>query len=158
MIFAGTDLGVFKSTDEGASWVSFNTGFPNVEIYDMKYKESPQVLLAATHGRGCFTFDLSTIVAIQNINGTPESFSISQNYPNPFNPVTTIKYEIPSLSFVTLKIYDALGNEVVSAVNKNVHPGKYEYTWNASGFSSGMYFYKIIAGDFAETKSMILLK
>lgn len=56
-IFTGTDLGVFKSTDEGANWISFNTGFPNVEVYDLKYKESAKILLAATHGRGCFMFD-----------------------------------------------------------------------------------------------------
>ncbi|MBS1516862.1 MAG: hypothetical protein JSS91_02115 [Bacteroidetes bacterium] len=62
-IFAGTDLGVFSSTNEGVSWVSFNTGFPNVEVYDLKYKEGPKVLLAATHGRGCFIYDFKNLVS-----------------------------------------------------------------------------------------------
>lgn len=65
-IFAGTDLGVFQSTNEGTNWSSFNTGFPNVEVYDLKYKEGPKVLLAATHGRGCFMYDLN--ITIQTLN------------------------------------------------------------------------------------------
>lgn len=60
-IFAGTDLGVYRSTNDGASWSSFNSGFPNVEVYDLKYKESAKLLMAATHGRGCFTFDFNNL-------------------------------------------------------------------------------------------------
>ncbi|MEO8665232.1 MAG: hypothetical protein ABI462_07035 [Ignavibacteria bacterium] len=66
-IFTGTDLGVFHSTDDGASWAPFNTGFPNVEVYDLKYKEGPKVLLAATHGRGCFRFDFNVVVKTLNL-------------------------------------------------------------------------------------------
>ncbi|HMS33227.1 MAG TPA: hypothetical protein PKC91_04000 [Ignavibacteria bacterium] len=60
-IFAGTDLGVYRSTNDGTSWTSFNSGFPNVEVYDLKYKESAKILMAATHGRGCFTFDFNNV-------------------------------------------------------------------------------------------------
>ena len=94
----------------------------------------------------------------------PGEFSLAQNYPNPFNPSTTIKYEIPSvasdfsLSNVTLKVYDILGREVATLVNKQQKAGYYEVNWNAVNNSSGVYFYKILAGDFVETKKMLLLR
>ncbi len=88
----------------------------------------------------------------------PTEFSLEQNYPNPFNPTTTIKFQIPGLSFVTLKIYDVLGNEVATLVNEEKPVGSYEIQFDASNHSSGIYFYKLHAGDFAETKKMLLLK
>jgi hypothetical protein len=111
-IFAGTDLGVYMSYNEGASWSLFNTGMPTVEVYDLKYRETNKILLAATHGRGCFKIDLTSFTGIQNNNVTAESYGLSQNYPNPFNPTTKIKYSVPGSALVTLKIYDILGNEV----------------------------------------------
>ena len=80
------------------------------------------------------------------------------NYPNPFNPSTTIRYSIPEASFTTLKIYDALGNEVSSLVNETKSAGTYEVEFNASDFSSGIYYYTLKAGSFTETKKMILMK
>ena len=158
MLFVGTDLGVFQSTNDGADWVTFNTDFPTVEVYDLKYKEGPSILLAATHGRGCFTFDISTIVNINNQHGLADKFSLSQNYPNPFNPSTTIKYEIPLGNQVTLKVYDVLGNEIASLINAKLNAGSYETEFNASKLSSGVYFYKLTVGDVSEIKSMILVK
>ena len=89
-----------------------------------------------------------------------------QNYPNPFNPSTTIKFEIPSViasgakqsQFVTLKVYDILGNEVVTLVNEEKQPGVYEVEFDASSLSSGMYLYKLQANTFVQTKKMILAK
>jgi len=158
MIFVGTDLGVFKSTNEGANWVSFNSGFPNVEVYDMKYKEGPQILLAATHGRGCFTFDVGSTVGISGSNNIPGKFHLSQNYPNPFNPVTRIKYELESPGFVTLKVYNALGSEVANLVDKRQSAGKYEISFDGKSLPSGVYFYRISSGEFSEVKSMMLIK
>jgi len=158
MLFVGTDVGVFQSTNEGADWVVFNTGFPNVEVYDLKYKEGPKILMAATHGRGCFTFDISTIVNINNINGTPDKFTLSQNYPNPFNPVTKVEFGISKLGFVSLKVYDVLGNEVKTLVNENKPAGIYEAEFDGSNLSSGVYFYRLSADEFVETKSMLLVK
>jgi hypothetical protein len=88
----------------------------------------------------------------------PEEFALHQNYPNPFNPTTTIKYQIPELSFVTLKIYDVLGSEIITLVNEEKSIGNYEVDWNASGLPSGIYFYKLQAGNFVETMKMLLLK
>jgi photosystem II stability/assembly factor-like uncharacterized protein len=157
-IFAGTDLGVYMSYNEGASWSLFNTGMPTVEVYDLKYRETNKILLAATHGRGCFKIDLTSFTGIQNNNVTAESYGLSQNYPNPFNPTTKIKYSVPGSALVTLKIYDILGNEVETIVNGMQNRGVYEVQWDASKHSSGVYIYKINAGSFIDSKMMMLVK
>lgn len=95
----------------------------------------------------------------------PDEYELNQNYPNPFNPLTTINYQLPDLSYVTLKIYDVLGTEVESLVNKEKPPGYYSVTFNGSNLSSGVYFYRLKvypaiggAGSFIETKKMVLLR
>ena len=93
----------------------------------------------------------------------PTEFALSQNYPNPFNPSTIIKYAIPQASFVTLKIYNMLGQEVATLVNGQTDIGFHSITWNgrtnAGSFaSSGVYIYRIVAGDFVQVKKMNLLK
>ena len=90
-------------------------------------------------------------------------FKLEQNYPNPFNPSTTIKYSIPSVGthrgvFVQLRIYDILGNEVITLVNEEKPAGKYEVIWNAKNIACGVYFYKLSAGEYFETKKMLLLE
>ena len=81
-----------------------------------------------------------------------------QNYPNPFNPTTKIEYSIPKTSFVTLKVYDILGREVVMLVNEEKSVGNYKAEFNGSNLSSGIYFYKLQAGDYTSVKKMVLLK
>jgi hypothetical protein len=88
----------------------------------------------------------------------PKKFSLSQNYPNPFNPSTVINFTLPSNSFVTLKIYNLLGKEVATLVNGTKGMGNYSVEWNASQCASGMYFYKLQAGNYTATKKLILLK
>jgi uncharacterized membrane protein len=89
---------------------------------------------------------------------SPNNFNLAQNYPNPFNPVTTIQYSISKGSSVTLKVYDVLGNEIAVLVNEEKDRGVYSVNFDASGFASGIYFYRLTAGTFVETKKMILLK
>lgn len=88
----------------------------------------------------------------------PKSIQLFQNYPNPYNPVTTISYQISEQSFVTLKVYDVLGNEIKTLVNEEKPLGVYQINWDASLLSSGVYFYRLQAGDFVQTRKMILLK
>ena len=88
----------------------------------------------------------------------PASFSLEQNYPNPFNPSTAIPFTIHRSLFTTLKIYDLLGREVTTLVNEHLNPGSYEVAWDASEFPSGTYFYRLQAGELAETKKLILLR
>jgi hypothetical protein len=161
MIFVGTDIGVFQSGDEGASWVSFNTGLPAVEIYDMKYKQVAGFILVATHGRGCWTFDIGAVLGIDPYAIIPKEFSLGQNYPNPFNPETKIKFGLPKTANVKLAVYDAAGRLVEELVNSRLNPGTFEVTWPGTGsakYSSGVYFYKLESDGFAETKKMILIK
>ncbi|MDD3558424.1 MAG: T9SS type A sorting domain-containing protein, partial [Melioribacteraceae bacterium] len=87
----------------------------------------------------------------------PEKFHLSQNYPNPFNPSTVIKYSIAGQQeFVTLKVFDVLGREIATLVNKKQSPGNYSVTFDARELSSGVYFYQLTAGKAKETKKMIL--
>ena len=88
----------------------------------------------------------------------PGNFSLEQNYPNPFNPITKIRFTIPERSFVSLRIYDALGKAITTIVNKELVAGSYEYQWNAEKLSSGIYFYNLQAGKFTETKRLLLIK
>jgi hypothetical protein len=85
-------------------------------------------------------------------------FSVSQNYPNPFNPTTTITFTLPEKSLVTLEIFDSLGRKVSKLISKEMLPGKYSQQWNAEGLSSGIYFFKLQAGSYIETKKLDLLK
>jgi len=98
-------------------------------------------------------------VGINQISNTvPNSFSLEQNYPNPFNPVTNLEFGISDLGFVSLKVYDIIGKEVVTLVNKKLSPGRYNVEFDGSGLTSGVYFYRITAGEFTDTKRMMLVK
>ena len=98
-------------------------------------------------------------IGIHNISTEiPLSFSLSQNYPNPFNPSTSINFAIPIPSLVRISVFDMLGKEVEVLVNEQLSAGTYKADWNASKYSSGAYFYKIQAGNFIETKQMLLIK
>jgi hypothetical protein len=94
----------------------------------------------------------------QNIDMIPLDFSLYQNFPNPFNPTTKIKYSIPKLSNVTIKVFDILGNEIETLVNEVKPTGTYEITWYAEGLPSGVYVYRLQAGEYADVKKMVLLK
>lgn len=97
-------------------------------------------------------------VGVKDDNNKLYSFNLAQNYPNPFNPTTKISYSIPERSNVTLKVYNMLGQEVASLVNTTKDAGQYELNFNASQLSSGLYIYKIQAGNFTQSKKMMLLK
>lgn len=91
-------------------------------------------------------------------NFVPVSYNLNQNYPNPFNPSTSIKFDIPKSSFVKLKVMDVTGRILDVLVNENLKPGTYEMNWNASKYSSGVYFYSLETKDFKQTKRMMLIK
>ncbi len=95
---------------------------------------------------------------IEYENELPNSYSLSQNYPNPFNPTTKIRFALPKSSIAKLVVYDMLGREVETIVNEQLNAGTYEADWSADKFSSGIYYYKLVAGDYTETKKMILMK
>ena len=98
------------------------------------------------------------LTGIEDESLLPTNYSLEQNFPNPFNPSTKIKYSIPKSSQVTLKIFNTLGEEMETLVNEEKPVGTYEVNWNAANLPSGVYFYSLQAGDFVQTRKMILLK
>jgi hypothetical protein len=91
-------------------------------------------------------------------NILPDRFSLEQNYPNPFNPSTKIVYRVDSQQSTVLKVYDALGQEVATLVNEVQGPGTYTVSWDATGFTSGVYFYRLTAGSYVETRKLVVAK
>ncbi len=112
-----------------------------------------------THTRS-WTLTVGVPIGIHhNSNEIPRIFAMTQNYPNPFNPSTQFEYSIPKASVVSIKVYDVLGREVAAPVNNAIRaPGNYQVTFDASNLASGVYYYKITAGDFTDIKKMILIK
>jgi len=109
-------------------------------------------------GSTFYDFTWNDYTSVENSNVSVQSFELFQNYPNPFNPATKIRYEIPERSFVTLKVYDVLGKELAILVNEEKLNGSYEVEFKGGVLASGIYYYKITAGDFIQTKKMVLLK
>ena len=103
------------------------------------------------------TFEFSNEIKVE-VDYTPKEFVLYQNYPNPFNPITRIAFSIPSNEFVTLKVFDVLGSEIAILVNENKSAGNYEIEFDAGNLTSGIYLYKIQAGNFVVIKKMILMK
>ena len=101
----------------------------------------------------------STVLNIESFDEQcVRDFSLLQNYPNPFNPITSIQYAVSNRQFVNLKVYDVLGNEIETLVNEELPAGSYQVAFDGVGLTSGIYFYQLRAGDFVQTKKMILLK
>jgi hypothetical protein len=102
---------------------------------------------------------LRTLTGVDQVNNlAPKEYSLSQNFPNPFNPSTQILFSLPEAGDVTLKVYDAIGNELATLHKGFLAAGNYTFNWNASAYASGVYFYKLTAGNFNKVKKMILMK
>ena len=108
------------------------------------------------------SYELADIFVFTSVpagkSGIPQTFSLAQNYPNPFNPSTTISFSLPSQSFVSLKVFDIVGREVATIVSEEMPAGAYTRQWNAAKMSSGIYFYRLQAGSYTQTKKLVLLK
>ncbi len=167
-IFAGSvGNGVWRSTNYGNNWSQINDGLGSGAYNVLSIGADDQYLFAGTVSSSIWRRPLSQVVTEidDESNFQPKEYSLEQNYPNPFNPSTTIKYTIPNVTLsgveesrVQLKIYDVLGNVVATLVNEEKPTGVYEVEFNASNLSSGIYFYKLQAGSFIQTKKMILVK
>ena len=159
---------VSLSSDTGRTWVK-EFDFPQGSgiLYDMVFTDENFGWIYAGGG-GILTNMYRTtngghggiIISVED-NGTdivPSGFSLAQNYPNPFNPVTSIKYVVGSLQFVTMKVYDLLGREVATLVNEEKPAGEYEVDFNSANLTSGIYFYQLKAGEFIKIRKMVLMK
>ncbi len=157
-LYLGSDVGAFVSFNGGSSWQPIADGLPVVSVYDMKIHPVENYLAIGTHGRSMYKVDLSQFVDVKQPVEKIEEFNLLQNFPNPFNPSTNITFKVGQSSFVTLKVYDVLGSEVASLLNAEKSPGIYTINFNAETLSSGVYYYRIQAGSFSETRKMILTK
>lgn len=156
-MFAGTGDGVCVSSDNGTTWIPRNEGFPNANVGVLCI--AGNYIFAGTGGWGLFRRPLDELVGIKSISSEiPNQFSLSQNYPNPFNPSTHIRFTVPKRSFVKLTVYDILGSELKILVNEIVQPGVFETNFDSENLSGGIYYYCLEAGDYKETKKMVLVK
>ena len=166
-----TDVMIELSTDNGTTWsIVIVDSIPSTGTYSWEVAaqdSSDQCLIKVTdisdgsindESDAVFTIDIISSVN-DNDEGIPTVYALEQNFPNPFNPSTKIKYSDSTIfSSVVVKVFDVLGNEIETLVNEEKSVGTYELTWNASNLPSGVYFYRIQAGDFVDTKKMLLLK
>jgi len=155
-LFAATDYGIWFSTDNGAGWI--DAGLENYSINGL--------IIFGTNlfagGTNMLTIwrrplsDMITSVVQQTM--TEHSFKLSQNYPNPFNPSTTIRYALPTRTRVTLTVYNTFGQQVAQLMNEVKEPGTYTVKFDGSNLASGVYFYRLRAGDYVFTKKLLLMK
>ncbi|RMF57416.1 MAG: T9SS C-terminal target domain-containing protein, partial [Calditrichaeota bacterium] len=123
------------------------------------------VTLTVSGPTGTVSESKINLIRVEGVTGiaasdekTPEHFALFQNYPNPFNPTTTIAYQLPRAVHVTLKIYNVLGQEVATLVDKPMAAGSHKAVWDASGLAAGVYLYRLTAGDFRQSKKLVVLE
>lgn len=152
-----------KTSNAGTNWLTLSGGVGN-PLFDVFFINENTGWISGYLGTILHTTNGGTTGVTSISSDVPGSFVLYQNYPNPFNPTTKIRFDVPPDSrfrgndYVVLKIYDALGKDIAVLVNQQLKPGTYEVTWNASGFPSGVYFYKLIAGNYTCTKKLVLIK
>ena len=165
ILYIGNDIGAFVSHNTGNTWNILSESLPIVVVNDMKIHPTENYLAIGTHGRGMYKIDLNQLVGQRDEIQVSENIELFQNYPNPFNPATTIKYRISAHNFdvnspkkVKIVIYDDLGKEITTLVNKKQNPGNYEVIFNGNSYASGVYYYTIIVDNYTKSRKMILLK
>ncbi len=154
---------MYKSTNDGLSW--FSMSFPDslfIHILHMdgvKYGDKVFLYAIDRHGKVFRLVENVSVIGVHSVSTSlPESFALQQNYPNPFNPITKVRFSIPNAGTVRISVYDALGKEISLLVNESLQAGIYETDFDAANIPSGVYFYRMEAGNFGETKKMVVLK
>ena len=144
----------YQTTDAGASWHLAGFG------YYVNRFQFVNDSLAYSVGQTVYRYSGGQIISgvSPNITVLPTDFGVEQNFPNPFNPSTTIRYWISISGYAAIKMYNILGQEVATLVNEHHQPGSYEVTWDAHGFASGVYFYRLQMGSFVGTKKLVLMR
>jgi hypothetical protein len=159
-LFAGSESGVFMYTNDDTSWQMENAGLTDSAIWSLGVAGS--AMLAGTYGDGIWRRPLTEMVTsvINPPAVSPGTYALNQNYPNPFNPTTTIRYNVGGVAAanIRLSVYDVLGREVAVLVNDKKASGSYDATFDGSGLASGVYFYRLQAGSFIDTRKLILLR
>lgn len=149
--------GMFLSNDNGAHWTEINSGLSNLYVSTLTLN-STGVLFSGTMGDGVFRSNGSTLGVEGHMGTPPDAFKLQQNYPNPINPATTISYSLAKSSYVLLKIFDILGHELKTLVNAYQNAGYKSVRLNGNDLPSGIFFYRLEAGKFTETKKLLLIR
>jgi len=182
-VTAGTphfhDITIENLTSTGSPTAGLAIGVPEMPLTNIHFKnvkittlgslevrnttiDTNNVKIICTNGRASYSLEVNGYVTgVTSVNdkfSNPDKFSLSQNYPNPFNPSTTINFSLAKETHVKLDVYNVLGQRVVTLLNRIMKSGNHEFHFNASGLSSGVYYYRITAGGFVQTHKMILLK
>jgi photosystem II stability/assembly factor-like uncharacterized protein len=158
-VYVGTyGMGVLRSTDDGRSWGTINSGLENLDL-NMISILGGNIYAGALDGQ-IWRLRLPDTLTDggQSSDDIPAHIKLDQNYPNPFNPTTAISFQLSAVGDVKLVVHDILGREMTVLVNEKKAPGSYRVTFNGSGLASGVYFYTLRAGGFADTKRFVLLK
>jgi photosystem II stability/assembly factor-like uncharacterized protein len=148
---------IIRTTDAGATWAPQASGLTEI-LTAVEFTSSDTGYISTWTGKVLKTTN-GGVTFVQPLNeDLPTQIKLFQNYPNPFNPSTTIEYQLPTQSHVTLKVFDLLGREVATLVNEAQQPGTYAVQWDASSVASGMYFYRLITGENVQQHKMLLLR
>ncbi len=150
VIYVGTDVGPFVSTDAGGSWQALGVGIPAVSVYDLKIHPTQHYLAAGTHGRSMYVlYDLPTSLTPPSTPPVADAYTLLPNYPNPFNPETVVPFRLGSRSEVSLAVYNALGQRVTTLFRGTLAAGRHEVRWNGTDrwgqpVPSGVYFARLV--------------
>jgi hypothetical protein len=157
--YAVGDFGtMIKTTDGGSEWLEVSSPSLN-RLNSVYFTDVITGYVVGNYGTILKTTNGGVTFVEENSNPSqPNTFLLSQNYPNPFNPVTSIKYEVGGFQFVSIKVYDVLGKEVATLINEEKPAGEYGVEFDGTGLPSGIYFYQLKAGEYSETRKMVLMK
>jgi photosystem II stability/assembly factor-like uncharacterized protein len=156
LVLGGARDTLWYSSNLGANWVPLTTPLKkNSNVTEIK-KDNDNQLYLGTYAEGLLELDI--ITNIEDENNLVINYHLSPNYPNPFNPVSKIKFSIPRSEVVQINVYDILGKEIKTLLNEYKQAGTYEIEFDATSLPSGVYFYRMISGNYSETKKMILLR
>jgi hypothetical protein len=159
-MFAGVgSSGVYRITNSDTAWVAVNDGFGGARTVSGLGILGGD-LFAALFSANVYRRALSQIVTpVGPVGGDlPSAHSLDQNYPNPFNPSTTISFTVPATEFVTLKVFDVYGREVATLVSGELVPGGHTAEWKAEGAASGVYYARLQAATFSQTRKLLLMR
>lgn len=160
IVYVGNDIGVFVSSNGGATWSSFNDGLPDaVLVADLVVSPSSRKLRLASHGNGVFERKLaSTTTGVASSRQAPLHPLLVENYPNPFNPMTTIRFAVAASSHVIVTVHDVAGRVVSELLNERVAPGAYTIPWGPTAVASGVYYCRVQAGNSTVSRKMLLVR
>jgi hypothetical protein len=166
----GGDVGgVYVTNDTRTGFVKENDGLPSNpkvsalsgRVIQTRSGEETEMYIGLYENNitGAKIYKRTFVVDVEEIDDAiPIEYILKQNYPNPFNPNTTIEFSIPEQSFVKLEVFNTLGEKVITIVSEELNEGNYKFDWNAGSLPSGVYYYKLLANGFEQTRKLVLLK